>query len=337
MNIQLSDERIDAMRERVVSAVDADVQQRGRRARKAVAGGIGALVLVTVLGISLPTLSGGGSDPDVMTSQQADGGTTAALPEPAVAGRGSADELSAKEAPESSYADGISPPDPQPPLTAPGKDREVITTGSANVTVKDTAKAANRFTAWVEGRGGRVDGRSESRDNEGHTSAHLTARIPSKHVTAAIAELRKQGEVMSVDLQRDDVTAQGADLDGRIKALKISIARLESILERAGSSSEVIEAETALSQRQQELESLQLQRRSLTDQVALSTLSVSFEQEGKPGAVAPGGFRGGLIAGWNALIDTVNAIVTAAGAAVPWLGIGLIAGLGWWLIRRVRR
>lgn len=337
MNIQLSDERIDAMRERVVSAVDADVQQRGRRARKAVAGGIGALVLVTVLGISLPTLSGGGSDPDVTASQTADGGTTAALPEPAVAGRGSADELSAKEAPESSYADGISPPDPQPPLTAPGKDREVVTTGSANVTVKDTAKAANRFTAWVEGRGGRVDGRSESRDNEGHTSAHLTARIPSKHVTAAIAELRKQGEVMSVDLQRDDVTAQGADLDGRIKALKISIARLESILERAGSSSEVIEAETALSQRQQELESLQLQRRSLTDQVALSTLSVSFEQEGKPGAVAPGGFRGGLIAGWNALIDTVNAIVTAAGAAVPWLGIGLIAGLGWWLIRRVRR
>ena len=337
MNIQLSDDRSDAMRERVVSAVDADVQQRGRRARKAVAGGIGALLLVTVLGISLPTLSGGGSDPDVMTSQQADGGTTAALPEPAVAGRGSADELSAKEAPESSYADGISPPDPQPPLTAPGKDREVVTTGSANVTVKDTAKAANRFTAWVEGRGGRVDGRSESRDNEGHTSAHLTARIPNKHVTAAIAELRKQGEVMSVDLQRDDVTAQGADLDGRIKALKISIARLESILERAGSSSEVIEAETALSQRQQELESLQLQRRSLTDQVALSTLSVSFEQEGKPGAVAPGGFRGGLIAGWNALIDTVNAIVTAAGAAVPWLGIGLIAGLGWWLIRRVRR
>jgi hypothetical protein len=199
MNIQLSDERIDAMRERVVSDADADVQQRGRRARKAVAGGIGALVLVTVLGISLPTLSGGGSDPDVMTSQQADGGTTAALPEPAVAGRGSADELSAKEAPESSYADGISPPDPQPPLTAPGKDREVITTGSANVTVKDTAKAANRFTAWVEQHDGRVDARSESRDNEGHTSAHVTARIPSKHVTAAVAELRTQGELTKID------------------------------------------------------------------------------------------------------------------------------------------
>jgi hypothetical protein len=337
MNIQLSDDRIDAMRDRVLSTVDGDIEQRGRRTRKAIVGGIGALVLVAVLGVSLPNLTGGTPGPDVTASQRADDGGAVALPEPGVAvqepaSRGSdVQQFDAKALPEGG---GISP---VPPLTAPGEDREVITTGSANVTVRDTAKAANRFTAWVEQHGGRVDGRSESRDDEGHTSAQLMARIPTKHVTAAITELRTQGDVTSVDLQRSDVTAQGADLDGRIKALKISIERLENILERAGSSSEVIEAEAALSQRQQELESLQLQRRSLTDQVALSTLSVSFEQEGKPGAVAPGGFRGGLIKGWNALIDTVNAIVTAAGAAIPWLGLGLVVGLGWWLVRRVRR
>jgi hypothetical protein len=338
MNIQLSDERIDTMRDHVLSAVNGDIEQRGRRARKAVIGGVGALALITILGVSLPELTGRTSGPD--------DGSTAALPEPTQIDRygaddsagGSASDLSAKAAPERTSEGDISPvpPEPQPPLTAPGKDREVVTTGSASVTVDDTTQAANRFTAWVEKHDGRVDARSESRDDEGHTSAHVMARIPSKHVTAAIAQLRTQGEVKSVDLQRDDVTAQGADLDGRIKALKISIERLENILERAGSSSEVIEAETALSQRQQELESLQLQRRSLTDQVTLSTLSVSFEQEGKPGSVAPGGFRGGLVKGWNALIETVNAIVTAAGAAVPWLGIAAVAGLLWWGIRRAR-
>ena len=83
----------------------------------------------------------------------------------------------------------------------------------------------------------------------------------------------------------------------------------------AGSSSEVIEAETALSQRQQELESLQLQRRSLTDQVALSTLSVSFEQESKPGSVAPGGFRGGLIAGRSAHTGTDRSTTTGPDAS----------------------
>lgn len=345
MNIQLSDERIDAMRDNVLSAVDGDIKQRGRRTRKAIAGGIGALALATVLGISVPSLTGGPAV-QTATSEAGDAGTSAAMPEPDMARgddavsdlkAGGAEDYAARQsAPEGEGEIAPFPPD-QPPLSAPGKNREVITTGSAIVTVDDTAKAANRFTVWVEKHGGRIDARSESRDDEGHTSAHVTARIPSKHVSAAIAELRKQGDLESVDLQRDDVTAQGADLDGRIKALKISIERLENILERAGSSSEVIEAETALSQRQQELESLQLQRRSLDDQVALSSMSVSFEQEGKPGTVAPGGFRGGLITGWNALVDTVNAVVTAAGAVVPWLGIGAVGGLIWWGIRRARR
>ncbi len=165
----------------------------------------------------------------------------------------------------------------------------------------------------------------------------MIARIPSKHVNAAVTELRGLGEVTAVNLQRDDVTAQGADIDGRISALKISIARLEGILQRAGSSNEVIEAETALSNRQQELASLELQRRSLSDQVSLSSISVDFVQENKPGSVAPGGFRGGLVHGWNALVATVNAVVTAAGAAIPWLGIGAVLGLVWWGVRRARR
>lgn len=351
MNLELPDERVDAMRSQVLSTINDDVRRRGRRARKVLVGGVGALAVLTVLGVSLPAITTGSADYATSRQMQADGADGGvAMPEPdamsaddRAAQAESADALangtlSAKAAPEG-YADqDIAPiPPPGEPLTAPGKDREVITTGSVTVEVKDTSEEADRFTAWVEKRGGRVDARSESRDEEDHTSAHIVARIPSKHVGAAVAELRKHGEVQSVDLQRDDVTAQGQDLDARIKALEISIDRLEAILERAATSNQVIEAESALSQRQQELESLQLQRRSLDDQVSLSSVSVSFVQESAPGSVAPGGFRGGLVAGWNALVDTVEAVVTAAGAAIPWLGVLALAGLAWWGVRRVRR
>lgn len=340
MNIQLSDERVEAMRSQVLDTIDADVARRGRRTRKAIAGGVGALALVTVLGLTIPSLNGGDTQftTSPTTGRSAGGAAMSeqdgreSLPQPA-------DNMTAKQAaPAENYDADIAPiPPDQPPLTAPGKNREVVTTGDATVEVRNPADRATQFTAWVEKHDGRVDARSETRDDEGHTSAHLTARIPSKHVSAAVKELRTYGVVENVNLQRDDVTAQGQDLDARIKALKISIERLEGILQRAGSSSEVVEAETALSERQQELESLQLQRRSLDDQVALSTISVAFVQESKPGSVAPGGFRGGLVAGWNALVDTVNAIVTAAGAAIPWLGIAAAAGLLWWGIRRGRR
>jgi hypothetical protein len=331
MNIQLSDERVEAMRGQVLDSIDADVVRRGRRTRKAIAGGVGALALATVLGLTIPSLNGGPDRPVATPTMENSGG--AAMPAPG-------DDVTSykSEADAAATQRDIAPgPPDQPPLTAPGKNREVVTTGDATVEVRNPADRATQFTAWVEQHDGRVDARSETRDDQGHTSAHLTARIPSKHVSAAVKELRTYGVVENVNLQRDDVTAQGQDLDARIKALKISIERLEGILQRAGSSSEVVDAETALSERQQELESLQLQRRSLNDQVALSTISVAFVQESKPGSVAPGGFRGGLVAGWNALVDTVNAIVTAAGAAVPWLAIVAVAGMAWWGIRRSRR
>lgn len=336
----LPEERIGAIRSRVMYQVDTDITQRRRRVRKTLVGGAGALALIAVLGVAMPSLTG------IHQNGAAAGSADMAMPEPATGemARSQADAATSSVA-QDSFAAKQAAPDiapvppggPTGPLTAPGDDREVITTGRASVVVKNPSDRADRFTRWTQQHGGRVDARSENRDDEGHTSADLTARIPSKQVAAAITELRTYGTVQSVSLQRDDVTAQGQDLDARIKALKISVARLEAILEKAGSSSQVIEAETALSERQQELDSLQLQRRSLDDQVSLSTLSVSFTQESKPGAVAPGGFRGGLVSGWNALVDTVNAIVTAAGAVLPWLGLVALGGLLWWSIRRGRR
>lgn len=327
MITELSNERIDAMRTHVLDAVDADITRRGRRARNALMGGVGALALVTVLGLTFPAITGGSPDSGNVASGPT---STERMAKPAPQAADGA-LSNAEAAPDMAVT-----PDGRD-LTAAGKNREVITTGSATVVVKDTSASANRFTVWVEKHHGRVDGRTESRDDAGHTSATLTIRVPGKYVSAAVRELRENGTVKAVDLQRDDVTAEGRDLDARIKALQISVDRLERILAQAGSSREVIEAETALSERQQELESLQTERRSLSDQVSLSTIDVSFVQESKPGSVAPGGFRGGLIKGWNALVDTVNAIVTAAGAALPWLGVAALVGLGWWGIRKARR
>lgn len=337
MSTELSNERIDAMRAKVLNDVDTDIARRGRRGRKVIAGGIGTLALVTVLGIALPPLTSGENQADYSST------VASASAERDAMGNAGGDASSLRaQAPEAadSYAAKDIAPGPVPPdqpLTAPGKNREVVTTGSATVTVKDTADSANEFAAWAEKHGGRVDGRTESRSHDGHTSATLTVRVPSKYVSAAVTELRKLGIVDNVSLQRDDVTAEGQDLDARIKALKISVERLEGILARAGSSSEVIEAESALSSRQQELDALTVQRRSLSDQVTLSTIDVSFVQESKPGSVAPGGFRGGLVKGWNSVVDTVNSVVTAAGVVVPWLAIAGGLGLAWWIIRRARR
>lgn len=320
MSTELDNTVIDGLRARILSDVDTDVASRGRTLRRRIAGSVGALALVVIAGVAGPSLLGGGA-PSGMPEVYRDGDSTGMAPAPAPM-PGTADSVMAEKA---------------APDAAPTDDREIITTGGATVRVNDPAVAADRFVAWIAAHHGRVDGRSEHRDANGNASASVTVRLPAKSVDRAIAQLRTYGVVDDVSLDHSDVTAQGRDLDARIKALKISVGRLEDILARGATTNQVIAAETALSERQQELEALESERRSLSEQVSLSTISVSFVEKNHTSSVAPDGFLGGLVRGWNALIHAVNALVTMAGAIVPWLGVAAAGWFGWRLVRRLRR
>lgn len=314
---QLEERRIDAMRDSVMAAVDADVARRGRRTRRVLGTTAAACLVVVIGGVGVTTFQSSDSGTD--------GGDTAAG---STAARDSAGGAS-----DGALTKGVAPEAAD--QSAPA-EREVITTGMVNVTVKNPTGSAQKFATWVEGHRGRVDQRTQNTDDGGE-SAFLTVRVPSTQVSRAVDQLRTYGKVGSVELQREDVTAQGRDLDARIKALKISIDRLEKVLADATSTGQVISAENALTQRQEQLESLVAQRTALTGQVELATLSVDFSQKEATSSVDPGGFRGGLEDGWNALVDVVNGIVSLAGVLLPWLGVLLVATLAWLAVRRVRR
>jgi hypothetical protein len=310
---ELDDRRIDAMRSSIMHTVDADVTRRGRRVRRGLGAAAAACFVIVIGGVGFSTLTG---------SNDSSSDSAGAARTEKSAGGDSALRDSAK-ARESSKV-------------APKDVREVVTTGSVDITVTSPRDVAEHFSAWVDSHRGRVDGRTESKDGEGRASASLTVRVPSGQVSAALARLDTYGDVGTVDVQHDDVTAQGQDLDARITALKLSIDRLEKILAKADSSAEVVSAENALTERQEQLESLEAQRKSLTDQVSLSTLNVELVQKGSASSVSPGGFQGGLTKGWNALIDTVNGIVSVAGLLLPWLAVAALAWLAWWGVRRGR-
>ncbi|MGH3457267.1 DUF4349 domain-containing protein [Aeromicrobium sp.] len=314
---ELDERRIEAMRSSIMHTVDADVARRGRRTRRGLGVLAAACFVVVVGGVGFSNLA----NPNAGMSESGDSAGSRAATEPGVAGDNALQDSTEKAAPE----------------VAPRDTREVITTGSVDVTVKDPRDVAERFSAWVESRDGRIDGRTESKDDEGRTSASLTIRVPSAQMSKALTQLATYGDVGTVDIQNEDVTALGQDLDARIRALEISIDRLEKILADADSSAEVVRAEGALTQRQEQLESLQTQRKALSEQVALSTLHVELIEKGSAASVSPGGFQGGLTKGWNALVETVNGIVSLAGVLVPWLAVALVVWVLWRVARRVSR
>jgi hypothetical protein len=150
----------------------------------------------------------------------------------------------------------------------------------------------------------------------------MTLRIPADRVSATLDALDKLGEVRDRHVETVDVTGTAQDLDARIAALRTSTDRLRELMADADRTSDLIEIEAELSTRQAELDSRVSERNRLSDEVAMSTLHVEIVAESSPAAQArPGGFLGGLSAGWSALVTTFNVVVLVLGAIIPWLAL----------------
>jgi hypothetical protein len=247
-------------------------------------------------------------------------GCTGSGPESAGAG-GGADEGPVTAAPEDPGGAPSAPDEADP-------DRQVVTTASASVAVEDPAEGAQRVSELVESVGGRVDERTEQAasgdDGVEGAVADLVVRVPADELTGVLAELEDLGDVEHVSVSRSDVTATVVDLDARISALQTSVARLQALVEGAATTEALLAAEKALSERQEQLESLQSRRALLADQVELSTLHVHLAPVGVAPAGGPDGFLEGLGTGWRTLVSALGAVVVALGVALPWLAVAAL-------------
>ncbi|CAN7299531.1 DUF4349 domain-containing protein [Microbacterium foliorum] len=226
-------------------------------------------------------------------------------------------------------------------------DREIIATANATVEVKDIADAADTIGALAESRGGYVEsteiGKSVAVDGASEPAPSdpgygwISIRVPSADLAAVIDELATSGEVLSSSISKQDVTSTAIDLRARVDATRASVQRLTELMSQTGTVAELIEAEVALTDRQGQLESYEQQLASLEDQVAMSSLTVELTRTTPPTTADPAGFSDGLLAGWNGLVVSVNALVIAVGFILPWIAVAGVVVLVIWLIRRARR
>lgn len=200
--------------------------------------------------------------------------------------------------------------------------RQVVQTGSLAMSVDDPRAGVDAIVTLVEGTGGRVDSRSEhAATDEDSAWAALTVRVPADDVSATIDALREIGSIDDIQLDAQDVTGVAQDLDARIRALEISVSRMEDLLARVTTTKDLVAAEAALSERQASLEQLRAERARLAEQVALATLEI---QVSGPGAVpaarsGPTSFLDGLAVGWQSLGVAVEKTAVVVAVLLPWL------------------
>ena len=238
----------------------------------------------------------------------------------------------------------ITGPVPQDaPKTPPEVARDIVKTATVSVTADDPVAGADRASALATDAGGRVDARTEYGGSAlDPARVTLTLRVPVDKLDGVIDGLKALGTVDSLDLRAEDVTSQRVDLDARIKALQTSVDRLLAIMRDARDPSALIEAESALSQRQADLDSLRAQRAALGEQISYSTVTVDLVA-GETGGPAPAryqGFLGQMERGWDALVDTGSNLLLLVGLLLPWVGaalVGLAVLFGLYRLVRLRR
>jgi hypothetical protein len=189
--------------------------------------------------------------------------------------------------------------------------------------VRETVDRIDSIAAQAEGR---IASKSVTATGDS-LYAFVTARVPADRLDAVIAALGSLGEVTSLSVVAEDVTAQGVDLDARIQALQASITRLRGLLEAAQTTKDLIEIEAELTTRQAELDSLVAQRAVLSDLVALSTLNVSVSPSSEAAEWSPPGFASGLQSGWNALRTLTAGLITLVGFLLPFIAVVMLVAI----------
>lgn len=218
-------------------------------------------------------------------------------------------------------------------------ERSVVREGAIALVSDDPEAAADKASAVVIALGGFVASQHiDHGDGATTATAHLQLSVPSDRIGTAFDQLSELGEVTSERHSETDVTAQRADLTARVAALETSVERLMELMAGATSTADLLEAESVLSERQQELDGLKAQLESLEDRVAQASITMTISSVTAFPGGGPSNFWDGLVAGWQSIVAAGGAGLVILGVLLPWLAVGaIIAGVIVVLVRRRKR
>lgn len=226
-------------------------------------------------------------------------------------------------------------PEMAPPPSPMPSAQKLMRSASLTVEVSDIGDASDEARKLVEGMGGNVADSSAYEDNAGVKSLHLTLKVPSDKLDAAIAALKKMGHVRTEDTSAIDVTEEYVDMEARLANSILLEKRLVELLSfKTNKLKDVLETEKELGRVRAEIESLQARKRYMDGRIDLATIEATFVE---PQGFGRGIFRplsGVLQKALGAFTASLAALVIVLSALIPWIAIMILAG--WVMIRLLK-
>ena len=174
---------------------------------------------------------------------------------------------------DASYSNGSSG-------SIPAADKKVVKNADVDITVSKVEDAAKEIQKIADGFKGSTDSSNISNGGGDTRYGSITIRVPNESFEAAVAAIEAVGsKVNSERISSDDVTAQYVDLDARLRSKKAVEAQYVALLQKAVKVDEIVSVSSYLNSTREDIERLQAQMNYLSNQVAMSSISVSMTSE----------------------------------------------------------
>ena len=220
-------------------------------------------------------------------------------------------------------------------------ERDLVHRAELTLRVEDLDEAGERAKELTAEADGYVSRESHEAPTGGAARASMTLRVPSEGYDAALAELTDMGERSSLERSVEDVTEEVADVEGRTESTERSLETLRGYLDEAEGVEEMLEVESQIQERQEDLEAFQARLESLENSTAYSTVELTLlppnapeediEREELPG------FLESLRSGGEALLTVGRAVASAVGWLLPFALVVAAIGAWPWMRWRARR
>ncbi|WP_282202799.1 DUF4349 domain-containing protein [Kitasatospora fiedleri] len=227
--------------------------------------------------------------------------------------------------------------------TAAATDRQIAYQAKLTLRVENVGDASAKAVDLVTRAGGYVAGEDLRGGTGDSTQSTLTLKVPSAAYQATLDGLGGLGTRLGLSSQAEDLTAQIADTDSRVKSMQASVDRVRALMADAKSLAEVVSLESELTRRESDLESLQHQQQQLAARTSLSTVTLDLVTARQAVRVEPEKKQTGfwasvghaLSGGWHALVVLVRALLMVLAALAPFLLV--LAPFAWLLRRQLRK
>ncbi|MEG4799945.1 DUF4349 domain-containing protein [Microcoleus sp. ARI1-B5] len=172
-------------------------------------------------------------------------------------------------------ADTAKKPAAETPATAP----QLIKKAELSVVVKSIDSSTKSVTDIVKKQRGDILAFQNQKppDSSVRQTATLQIRVPQEKLETTLDALAKLGSVENRGLAAEDVSDQLVDSEARLRNLRKSEEVVLKIMERSGSVGDVLKASQELSNIRESIERIDAQLKSLRNQVAYSTISLTLE------------------------------------------------------------